>query len=60
MIKKVLILFLFIIIFKDKIEKFDIISKQLKPFGYYLHPKGYYNKKINKKDTAELILDEIL
>lgn len=60
MIKKVLILFLLIIIFKYKVENFDLISKQLKPFGHYLHPKGYFEKKINKKDTAELILEEIL
>ena len=60
MIKKVLILFLIIIIFKYKVENFDLISKQLKPFGYYLHQEGYFEKKINKKDTAELILDEIL
>lgn len=59
MIKIIILFFITLLVFK-RTERFDAINKQLKPFGYYLHPKFTYQKNINNKDRAEIILDNIV
>lgn len=55
-----MITILLIILILKKIEQFDLINKQLKPYGFYLNKKNEYRKNINKKDRADLLLDNIL
>jgi hypothetical protein len=57
---KIIILFFVILLIYKRVEHFDAINNQLKPFGYYLENKGIYQKNINDKDKAEIMLNDIL
>lgn len=57
---KIIILFFIILLVYKRFEHFDAIDDQLKPFGYYLENKGIYQKNINDRDKAEILLDNML